>query len=122
MPETIDRLTDIRETLPVNIRTEQLLSLPQAARRFPPYRQERPVSPSTIWRWISAGVRLPDGRRVKLAAIRLSGRWLTSLEAIERFVAAQTPTLTDAGSLPRTQAKGRHAAEKAGKELEKLGI
>jgi hypothetical protein len=119
-------LEDIRATLPVDIRTEQLLSLPQAARRFPPYRQDRPVNPSTVWRWISAGVKLPDGRRVKLGAVRLSGRWLTSVEAIERFIAAQTPDL-DAGvpastPPPRTSGQRRRVAEKAGEELERMGV
>src|SRR5262245_46496679 len=91
MPDTIDHLEEARAALPVDIRREELLSLPQAARRFPPFRQDRPVNPSTVWRWISAGVKLPGGRRIRLGAIRLSGRWLTSVEAIERFITAQTP-------------------------------
>lgn len=120
MPQTLD---DIRATLSVDIRNEQLLSLPQAARRFPPYRQGRPVSPVTIWRWISAGVKLPGGRRVKLGAVRVSGRWLTSVEAIERFIAAQTPPVTDDTApvpSPRTTTQRQRAAAKAGKELESL--
>jgi hypothetical protein len=42
------------------------LSLSQAARRFPPYRGSRPVVPSTIFRWIADGVRVPGGPRVRL--------------------------------------------------------
>jgi Protein of unknown function (DUF1580) len=108
MSDTIGRCEEGLPPLPVNIRSEQLLSLPQAARRFPPYRQDRPVNPSTVWRWISGGVKLPDGSRVKLGAVRLSGRWLTSVEAIERFIAAQTraPADNTADALtPRTPAK-----------------
>jgi len=111
--------------LPVDIRSEQLLSLPQAARRFPPYRQDRPVNPSTLWRWISAGVKLPDGHRIKLGAVRLSGRWLTSVEAIERFIAAQTPnpdnTPAEAPS-PRTPKQRQRASAKAASELEQMGV
>lgn len=114
--------TDTSE-LSINIRAEELLSLPQAARRFPSYRLGRPVNPATIWRWVTAGVKLPGGRRVKLGAVRLSGRWLTSVEAIERFIAAQTPRLDDTTSpRPRTEAKRRKASERAGKELESMGI
>jgi hypothetical protein len=109
--------------LPIDLRSEQLLSLPQAARRFPPYRRDRPVNPSTIWRWIASGVRVPGGGRVRLGAVRLSGRWLTSIEAIERFVAAQTPHPDDAASPPpRTECQRRRAAERAGAELERRGI
>jgi hypothetical protein len=121
-PTTLD---DIRAILPVDIRSEQILSLPQAARRFPPFRQGRPVNPSTIWRWISNGVKLPDGRRVKLGAVRLSGRWLTSVEAIERFIAAQTPAPagdTAPTPTPRTMRQRQRATERAGKELESMGI
>src|SRR5215470_1017100 len=112
MPPTLD---GTRATLSVDIRSEQLLSLPQAARRFPPYRQDRPVNPSTVWRWISAGVKLPDGRRVKLGAVRLSGRWLTSIEAIERFIAAQTPAPADDTASPaaRTAGQRQRAAARA---------
>jgi len=121
MPQTHDK---IRATLTVDLRSEELLSLPQAARRFPPFRQGRPVNPSTVWRWVFTGVRLPDGRRVRLDAVRLSGRWLTSVEAIERFVAAQTPRLDEAAGTPtpRTPRQRRRAAERAGAELAKRGI
>jgi hypothetical protein len=39
------------------------LSLAQAARRFPPFRQDKRVNPSTVFRWIHSGVKLPGGRR-----------------------------------------------------------
>src|SRR5438132_94236 len=69
------------------------LSLSQAARRFPPFREGKAVVPSTVFRWIVDGVRLPDGRRLRLEAARLGGRWLTSGPAIERFISGQTPNL-----------------------------
>jgi hypothetical protein len=95
------------------------LSLSQAARRFPPFREGKPCAPSTIFRWITAGVRLPDGRRVRLEAVRLGGRWLTSTQAIERFIARQTPRIdTDPTLAPRTSSHRQRAAERAGRELE----
>src|SRR5215831_15466946 len=84
---------------------EQLLSLPQAARRLPPGRRGRPVTLSCLLRWILSGVPSPDGQRVRLEAVRLGGRWLTSVEALGRFAAALTPTLDGpAPAQPRTLA------------------
>jgi hypothetical protein len=94
------------------------LSLSQAARRFPPFRETKPIAPSTIFRWIAEGVRLPNGSRVRLEAVRLGGRWLTSVPAIERFIARQTPKLdTDTTAAPSLQ-----SAQEAGCALKELGI
>jgi hypothetical protein len=102
---------------------ETLLSLPQAARRLPPGRRGRPVSLSCILRWILGGVPGPDGRRVRLEAVRLGGRWLTSNEALARFGRALTPRLDD-DLVPasRNPAQRQRASERAAKELERAGI
>jgi hypothetical protein len=99
------------------------LSLSKAARCFPSFREDKPVAASTVFRWIFAGVRLPDGSRVRLEAVRLGGRWLTSREAIQRFMEAQTPTFGDsAAPKPRTTKQRESAADRAGKELTAIGI
>jgi hypothetical protein len=102
------------------------LSMAQAARTFPPYRLNKPTSPSTVWRWIAVGVRLPDKSLLKLEAARIGGRWLTSKAALARFIQAQTPQpASPAGRQerrPRTGGQRRAASEKAGRELERLGI
>jgi hypothetical protein len=108
------------------------LSMSQAARRFPSYRRDRPVNPSTIWRWINEGVKLPDGQRVRLEAARLGGRWLTSIPALARFLEAQTPHLGADTPRPRaasgappalhTPRERRQAADRAGEELTIIGI
>src|SRR5262245_22444154 len=69
--------------------TETLISFSQAAGMFPPFRRERPVSPSCIWRWFRHGVRLANGEVVRLEAVKVAGRHLTTKEAVRRFVAAQ---------------------------------
>jgi hypothetical protein len=97
------------------------LSLPQAARRFPSYRQAKPTSPATVWRWITSGVELADGTRVRLEAVRLSGRWLTSEDAISRFVRSQTPGLDDPPAAPRPPAERRRRSEAAERELKMRG-
>ena len=71
--------------------SEKLISFAQAARLIPPSRQGRPVSPSCIWRWHRYGVKTADGRHVRLDAAKLIHRFVTSEEAIQRFIAAQQP-------------------------------
>jgi hypothetical protein len=46
------------------------------------------VSAETAWRWLSHGVRRPDGQRVRLEAARVGCRWRTSRAAVERFLRA----------------------------------
>jgi hypothetical protein len=63
---------------------------------------------------------MSDGKRVRLEAVRLGGRWLTSVQAIERFIDRQTPNLdADSPPAPPTQHQRECAAERAGKVLEK---
>jgi hypothetical protein len=72
-------------------------------------------------RWILEGAKAPAGQKVKLEAVRIGHRWLTSLEAMDRFAAAQTPGL-DPRPTPRSPAARRRAHERAERELEKSGI
>src|SRR5262245_48148137 len=76
----------------LDIRHEELLSLAEAAQRLPNRRMGRPVSPSCIWRWIVEGVKGPTGQRVRLEGAKVGGAWLTSVEALERFIVRLTPT------------------------------
>ena len=62
----------------------QLLSLAQAAKRFP-----MPPSPQTLWRWRTRGV-----NGVRLACVKCGKRWYTTDAAIETFLAEQTVAAT----------------------------
>jgi hypothetical protein len=114
----------------VDLTQEQLLTLSQAARRFPPYRR-RPedqgggmaaVNSSTVWRWCRQGAKVPGtGERVRLECVRLAGRWLTSVEAISRFIARQTPP-SEPLPLPRTPAQRARASERSASALDRIGI
>jgi hypothetical protein len=100
----------------VPLENEQLLSLSEAARRLPPGRLGKPTHVRTLLRWGLKGL-----RGVHLDLARLGGRWVTSVEALERFSAR----LTAAQSVPVAVAptSGRHAAvELAEAELDKLGL
>jgi len=112
--------------------TDQLLSeieagegepLARAARRVPSTRQGRPVTLSCLLRWVLHGVRGPGGRRVRLEAARLAGRWITTPAALRRFVVAQTPPLdAEPAPTPRTPARRLSDSERASRELERRGL
>ena len=101
----------------IDISTEQLLTLSQAARVRPHGRLSRPTHPSTVYRWISRGVRGAAGV-VKLEGVRIGGSWYTSREALQRFAEALTngSTETVRGDTPRQRAAD------ADEELRRLGI
>ena len=115
----------LTNTLLEEIEAGQGETLTRAARRVPRTRQDKPVTLSCLFRWVTAGVVGQDGRRVKLEAARIAGKWVTTPGAIRRFVAAQTPNLTDtplSAPPPRSTNRRRRASEKAAAELEKMGI
>lgn len=62
----------------INFEQEQAITINQAAQIIP----GRP-NPATVWRWINTGV-----RGFRLEAVPCGGRWFTSKEAIDRFLAA----------------------------------
>jgi hypothetical protein len=100
------------------------LSLSAAGRLFPGHRGNGTVDPSTVFRWVTKGARAADGRPVKLEAVRVGGRWLTSRPAVARFVAALTPADPTDGappSAPCNPAARRRASERAAAALEKMG-
>ena len=101
----------------IDISTEQLLTLPQAARVRPHRRLGPPTHPSTVYRWISRGARGAAGV-VQLEGVRIGGSWYTSREALQRFAEALTngSTETVRGDTPRQRAAD------ADEELRRLGI
>jgi hypothetical protein len=107
----------------IDIRNETLIGLKAAARMLPPGRCGRPVTVSCMFRWIVDGVRLPNGAVCRLAGVRMGGRWLTSVEALQRFAEAQTPRLdAEKPPTPRSPARREQANARAARTLEKRGI
>jgi hypothetical protein len=85
----------------IDIASERLLNLPGAARMLPPARAGRPVHPSTILRLIVAG---------ELEAIHSGNRWITSVEALQRYLERKTEAaLSKAGGVRRFGAKTLHS-------------
>ncbi len=95
------------------------LTLSAVGRQFPGHRGGKAVDPSTIFRWVMTGAKGVDGRRVKLEAARVGGRWLTSTLAVGRFVTALSSTGQQEAAPLRTPAARNQASEAAGAELDK---
>jgi hypothetical protein len=100
---------------------EQLTGLAAAGRSLPGHRGNAHVSPATVFRWVTKGCRAADGTVVKLEAVRLGSRWLTSREALARFAAALSEP-APAAPAQRPPAARRRAADRAAEELDRLGI
>ncbi|MBA4065913.1 MAG: hypothetical protein C0501_19785 [Isosphaera sp.] len=74
---------------------------------------------STVVRWCTPSVILPDGRRLNLEHLRCGGKIQTTRPALTRFLAAQTAAPADAPA-PRSPAERKRAAAEAGRELDAL--
>ena len=103
---------------------EGAMGCAEAARLFGTFRSGRPCHPATISRWCISGVRVRDGRRVKLEHFRGAGKLLTSKPAIFRFLAAQQEPVESAepATIPLpTPTERRRAIEAATREMEAAG-
>lgn len=96
----------------IDLTNERLLTIKQAAKHVP----SNP-SVSTLWRWVTKGV-----RGVVLESVLIGGTRLTSEEAIDRFycdIAAASDGEPAPTRTPRQRAK---AIEAADRELAEAGI
>jgi hypothetical protein len=80
----------------------------------------KPPHPATMTRWALQGVRLKDGSKIKLEAIRVGNRLMTSRAAVVRFLEAQQDL--PAAPAPRSASQRERDATRADQELEQLGI
>src|ERR1700676_1506291 len=103
----------------IDMTKEKLIGLKAAAQLLPSSRLGRPVSPTCVQRWLEGGVKLPSGECVRLEGVRLGRRWLTSVAALQRFAARQTPDhIEEPAPLPRSTEQRTRASEMAAKALE----
>ena len=134
MPRTPTTIPSSSSAVVAEVQTGDGLSLSAAARLLPPGASGRPLAPSTIWRWARDGVETLDGRRVYLEVARLGSRFVTSREAIGRFLTAQnscqeassaplppSPTPTPS-STPTKPPRQRNRQGHAGSALDQAGI
>lgn len=94
----------------IDIQTEQLLTLQDAAKSLP-----RRPHVATVYRWISAGV-----RGVRLEAVRVGGVLYTSREKLQFFAERCTdPTITPSRTTPKAR---QNEIDRAERELGAVGI
>lgn len=99
----------------INIQTEQLRSLTDAARLLP-----RRPHPSTLWRWWKRGV-----KGVKLETVVVGGIRYTSVEAMQRFAERLSEVGGDPLPVRATNAGNGtrcHRQEAVERELAALGL
>lgn len=78
-----------------HVLAETVRTTAQAARLIRSDAGQGHVHPATVIRWILDGIQAGD-RRIRLEAVRVGSRWLTSDEALQRF--ADQITLSRAGN------------------------
>lgn len=106
------------------ILTEGPQGLAALAAAIPSHRRDSHLTPQALWRWAVRGIRLADGRVVRLETVRVAGRYLSSRAAVERFVRAQSEP-TDPTPLPaasRSPARRQRASDRAAEQLDAAGI
>jgi hypothetical protein len=101
---------------------EGLIGLCQAAELPGTFRDGRPTHPATLTRWIQNGIRLPEGTRLKLEAVRVNGRWATSRAAVVRFLERQQPGHVEPTPALRTPTRREREIEKATADLRRMGV
>jgi len=106
----------------IDLTEETTINLKQVAEHVPVGRRGRPLHLSTVLRWILHGTKAPSGQIVRLEGIRLGGKWITSVQAVQRFSERLTPSLEVAERPSPTRTKRERASQRAARELEKLGV
>ncbi len=98
----------------IDIQTETVITLAEAAKHLPRRRAGRKPHPSTLYRWIANGV-----NGIKLENILIGSSTCTSLQAMQRFF----DRLTEGNSVqPETTRQRQREIEKAERELSEAGI
>ena len=99
----------------IDVASEAVLSLSQAAAELPRRRRGRKTHVSTLYRWTVSGC-----RGVVLESIQIGATRATSREALQRFF----ERLSDTGepSERRTLAARLRASEAAERELKRRGV
>ncbi len=102
------------------LRDETVITFAEAARSLPPL-NGRHVHTSTLWRWARRGC-----RGVKLEVRRLGGRFVTSIEALDRFgealAAIDLPQRAEPPSKSPTDRQREKSIEQAEKVLSAGGM
>lgn len=108
----------------VDIFTESTLTINEACHLLPRGRKGSKPHFATVYRWIVDGVKSADGTVVKLEAARIGAKWVTSKEALTRFVdrlGRSSSANTDETPTRRPSIRQK-ASERAEKRLTAKGV
>src|SRR5262245_43532573 len=101
----------------------QMIGMNDVAEQFPGRGGRERMHPSAILRWVTEGLKMPDGSRLRLRARRVGMKWMTSQEWLDEFLDTYTRA-----SLPltadveiRTPTAARAASIAAGEALAAAG-
>lgn len=103
----------------IDVEREKLIPLAEVPALLPPGRSGRRVHVSAVFRWVQKGL-----KGIRLEAVQLAGRRVTSREALSRFFQALSAGagLTDAAAAKtRTPARRQREHEKASAACEAAG-
>lgn len=64
----------------IKVKTEQLVSFPEACKYLPRRRAGKAPHPATLYRWANVGL-----NGIRLETIQIGGTLCTSIEALQRF-------------------------------------
>jgi hypothetical protein len=111
-------------TMTARLVSEGLLGLAPASRLFGTTRNGRPKHPATLTRYYHDGVRLANGRVVRLECVKVGSQLMTSEAAVLRFIAEQqddAPGASTPNNQPTpTPARRQRAAAAASAELDAI--
>src|SRR4051812_17158176 len=122
MPDSISVASLDKATLVAPLLNGEKLYSPAAlakASNVPGHRGGSHLNSSSIFRFIVKGRRGKNGEWIRLEAVRVGSRWLTSLEALGRFVAKLTADALPSGDpvadqpAPETSRQHNRAAKAA---------
>jgi hypothetical protein len=113
----------------IDISSETVVTLTEAAHRLPPRRGGKRPNVATLFRWTTEGVRPkngdPDAPRIKLEWGMVGSTRCTSLEALQRFIDVLTAAAAEhsAAVTPPQLTKSRQKAiEAAKRRLARAGV
>lgn len=100
---------------------EHIVTFSEAAAKLPRFNGKRPHA-STIWRWARKGL-----NGITLETRRVGGRFVTSIEALERFTIALSKVEVASKSKPEiakpaTNSQRARSIERAERGLQRAGI
>lgn len=106
----------------IDVFSETLVTLTEAAARLPKVKGGKSPHVSTLHRWRQRGCKSQDGMVVRLETIKVGGTSCTSLEALQRFfdrLSGDTTVVTPPTLTTRQRLRQIESAER---ELEEMGI